>query len=785
MTNKSQALPIYASSKAEPYLKETIIINLMAVLLARGYMLESALPFGIALFGAAILNRYSPLPVFLSVTFGIITMGGLTSCYKYIAIMFVIYFIVRVVLRSKELKRYMVSLTTVFSVAGVSFAWLNLYGSYSLYDILGVAFEAFVGGILVYIFDMAIPVLADRGKSTGITREQAICASVVLALAITGLGSLRVWHLSIRTVVLAVAVLISGYLGGATAGSAMGALLGVASGLMGTRVALVVGVFSFAGLLAGVFRELGRLGSILGFIIGSAIMNMYLSGSDLPVIFMEELLAVSILFAVIPGKPLRYLSGVFSLRDGLTQNKASYSMKAKEMTTIRLKEFSKVFAQLADTFKDISLKDNFADNEGINRLLEEICNEVCSTCSFRKSCWEKEFIDSYRSLFDMIAEVEDRGYIGVERMPSEMKKKCIRPEALIETINSQFELFKINYKWQLKMEDCRNLVSQQLTGVAKVMENLAGEIDMELRFNEGIEQSIYDGLSRKGIRVQNIMAAEKQRKKLEIYIDKKACYGCRECSKKVIPVVEDITRRKFKKVDYMCSIKNDTCTIKLVEKQKFNVTTGVYTGPEAGSRVSGDNFSFMELNEQKYLIALSDGMGTGAQASMESATTINMLEQLLEVGYGHEMALKTINSIQMLKSLEDSFSTLDIVLVDLYDGEAKIVKVGAPPTYIKRRNGVSIINSSSLPVGIVDRVNFHTKRIMVSNDDYIVMVTDGIVDAYKREDGDDWIADSLEKVNNRNPHEIARILFEKAMAEYKGEARDDMTVLVSKVWRNA
>jgi stage II sporulation protein E len=277
---------------------------------------------------------------------------------------------------------------------------------------------------------------------------------------------------------------------------------------------------------------------------------------------------------------------------------------------------------------------------------------------------------------------------------------------------------------------------------------------------------------------------EKPGKRLEIHMDKKSCYGCRECIKKIIPVIEGATRKKFNKPGYVCNIKKNVCSLKLVESQRFNVTTGVCGMPKEEGQVSGDNYSFMELKEHKYLVALSDGMGTGAQASMESSITINMLEQLLEVGYDHEMAVRTINSIQMLKSPDDSFSTLDMVLIDLYTGEAKIIKTGAPPTYVKRGDEVRTISSSSLPVGIVDRVQFHTKKMTMVEGDFIVMVTDGIVDACKKEDRDDWIVETLKGTSNRNPQEIARIIFEKAVSEYEGNARDDMTVLVSKVWEN-
>lgn len=784
--NKSQAVPIYTSSKeaAAVYIKGMAAISLLSLLLSRAYLLENTMPFGVAFFGAALLNRCFPIPVLIAAVLGIISIGGLALSYKYMIMLGLVYLVIGVFFRQKALKRHMVSLVIALSILCTSMLWLNLAAHYAPYDVFIVGFEALAGGILVYIFDYAIQVLTNWDKAGRISREDAICTAITIAIAITGLGTLRVWHISIKIVVLAAGVLVSGYTGGVSAGSAAGALLGVTSGLMTTRATAMIGVFSFAGLLSGTFKELGRAGSILGFIIGSAILSFYIDGSVVPVISMEELLAASLLFVVIPGRFLDRLSNTMSLESIRPRNGELYNVRAKEITSVRLKEFAKVFGQLSATFDHVSFKEDFIGSPGLNRLFDGICSRVCKDCSFYKTCWEKEFYVTYQSVFELLSHAEEKGRVEIKNMPPQLRKKCIKPANLIEAVNYLFDLFRINHKWQIKMEECRNLVSQQLDGMGKVIENLAQDIDMRIRFNERLEKNIYNALNKQGVDVSRITVVENSCKRLEVYLDKKSCYGCRECVKKVIPVVSAVTGRKFNKPGFVCNIKNEVCSIKLAEAQKYNATTGICTGPKAESQVSGDNYTFMELREHQYLIALSDGMGTGTQASMESSTTINMLEQLLEVGYDHDLAVKTINSILMLKSPEDSFSTLDITLIDLYTGEAKAIKIGAPPTYIKRGDQVRVVSSSSLPVGIIDRIDFHTKKITLAEGDFIIMVTDGIVDACKGQEKDEWIMDLLKHTNNRNPQEVARIIFEKAMEYYGGQPQDDMTVIVSKVWEN-
>src|SRR5690606_12896233 len=118
------------------------------------------------------------------------------------------------------------------------------------------------------------------------------------------------------------------------------------------------------------------------------------------------------------------------------------------------------------------------------------------------------------------------------------------------------------------------------------------------------------------------------------------------------------------------------------------------------NEVSGDNYTFGE-GENSYFVALSDGMGIGRKANNESSIAINLLEKFLEAKFDKELALKTINSILMLKSNDEVFTTFDISLIDLYSGKLQIIKTGAPATFIRKKDRVEIINCQSLPVGIL------------------------------------------------------------------------------------
>jgi stage II sporulation protein E len=224
---------------------------------------------------------------------------------------------------------------------------------------------------------------------------------------------------------------------------------------------------------------------------------------------------------------------------------------------------------------------------------------------------------------------------------------------------------------------------------------------------------------------------------------------------------------------------DDKCVFVLEEAHKYRIATGVARVAKDNRWICGDNYSFLDLEDGKHMIALSDGMGSGEKANKESKVTINILEQLMGAGFEKDLAIKTINSILVLKSSDEIFSTMDLSMVDLYTGKVEFVKIGAASSYIKRKNGeVEPIKSTSLPIGILNNVDIETFGYKLDEGDFVIMMSDGISDA----DKEGWVLDFLKNNKSRNPQDIADKLLDEAIVKYDNEIKDDMTVLVSKMW---
>jgi stage II sporulation protein E len=217
----------------------------------------------------------------------------------------------------------------------------------------------------------------------------------------------------------------------------------------------------------------------------------------------------------------------------------------------------------------------------------------------------------------------------------------------------------------------------------------------------------------------------------------------------------------------------------------IRVQSGVARLPKRGGQISGDSYVGAPLGRDRYLLALSDGMGVGRGAALESKQCVRLLQEILEAGFSTDVALNTVNSALLLRSPEETFATVDLSLLDLTTGRAEFVKVGAAPSFVKRGGEVTVVKMSSAPIGIINQLEVEPEFRVLRPGDIIVMMTDGIWDVCKDNiDKERWLIDQLSREPAADPEEIAESILARAV-ELSPDAGDDMTVLVARIDRVA
>ena len=209
---------------------------------------------------------------------------------------------------------------------------------------------------------------------------------------------------------------------------------------------------------------------------------------------------------------------------------------------------------------------------------------------------------------------------------------------------------------------------------------------------------------------------------------------------------------------------------------------GIAKSTKSGSPVSGDSCLHIKLQDGKYLLALSDGMGSGPEAMKSSKIAVKMLERLLTAGFEKDVSLKLINSTLSANTEDDMYATLDIEILDLFKGNMEFIKNGACPTYVKRGRDVQLLKSVALPTGILNDVDLVVYDYDLQDGDILVMCTDGVIDSNKEDLNKPlWLKYLLEDIEVKDAQKIADIIIGEAIDNDFGNQKDDMSVIVAKV----
>jgi stage II sporulation protein E len=340
--------------------------------------------------------------------------------------------------------------------------------------------------------------------------------------------------------------------------------------------------------------------------------------------------------------------------------------------------------------------------------------------------------------------------------------------------------------WRIRLSQGRGILASQINNIAGGVLEINKEISNSINFNYRIENNIVNMLNKKGIEFRDVICLNNKDDRLIVKISMKACGGRQVCVRDILPIVNETTERSMCVCDDGCKIDPSTelCNIEFEETPKYHVSSYVSRMNKYGEKENGDSYSFSKVNDENYMILISDGMGSGPNAMHESKATVDLIEKFALSGLSRSTAINCVNSIMTLKfSEEEKFSTVDLCNVDLYSGEVSFTKVGAAASFIKRKDRVEVINSKTLPIGVLDKVDLEIRNKKLKNGDIIIMMSDGVTDVDNINAANTgWIEEYLKSCNSNNPKELVEGLVKKSIQMGGGKAKDDITAIVSKVY---
>lgn len=342
-----------------------------------------------------------------------------------------------------------------------------------------------------------------------------------------------------------------------------------------------------------------------------------------------------------------------------------------------------------------------------------------------------------------------------------------------------------SYLYQKKLNENRELLADHLQEMAHIMQKVAKESFTYQPLGEKKYKQVYQALKNEKIYVQDIYYIEGYHQRIELGLTMCTKKGSTFSVKEVADMLSVLFDVRFTPVENSLYLVDDKVrTYTFVEEAAYITLSGVARAVKETENISGDNYSVVDNGNGKVTMILSDGMGSGEKASSDSQMVVELLEKLLEAGFERNNAIQMINSTLILKGEEQNMSTLDMCEVDLYKGICTMTKVGAASTFIKRGHLVEPISAHNLPLGIFQHLEIETNQRKLMDGDYIIMVSDGVLDGISQNFGEDTMAELISRIEYLNPGEIANSLLNYILHITKGKVRDDMTIIVIGLWEN-
>jgi stage II sporulation protein E len=653
----------------------------------------------------------------------------------------------------------------------------SLASGFSLYSFYVTALESALVFFLVIVLKKSASVLTASKRKNELTHEEVISLAILFGCIIAGAADIYVGEVSLRFFLTFYFVMLAAFLGDASIGASAGLLSGMMLYIAGYWDVSTVVALSMAGFGAGLFKSRSKAALLAAYIVVGGAAFYFLTPELMTLTVAYSFIIAALCFFITPKKFNFHLTAQIN---PVMENAEDYVGKMKNLAVESLNGFSESFERLARTYSGLAAKHRGDDAKDVSYLIDDVAVRACGGCPKHEYCWEENFYGTYQSVFGILDQLEKKGRSDETEANEAFVSNCVDISRFFEDVFRLYEIYKTNRNWEGIIAEDRELVSQQIAAVSGIIKGLAEELDASMRFNEELEEKVLQALVRNKIEVDRVIVLENKVGKYEVSINHKFYYDKKRWNRTVSRALSGALKRKMIPDDQNRTQNYQT---KFIEERRLRVTCGVARTPKGKKGESGDSYSFMELKNGECLLALSDGMGTGRKAQEESAAAVDLLETFLESGFDKNLAVKIINSVLVLKSGEESFATLDICSIDLYSGEAEFIKIGAAATFLLRDGKVFVIRSTSLPIGMLKDVDMEVSRRKLYDNDILLMVTDGLLDASDSySDKEDWIVGALRTCNYINPQDIADHLLLEGQQLAGGLVRDDMTVLAARIW---
>ena len=424
------------------------------------------------------------------------------------------------------------------------------------------------------------------------------------------------------------------------------------------------------------------------------------------------------------------------------------------------------FAEIFETFAYKSTETN-SELQKLDEAINELFDKHCKGCLKRELCLNTNYIKTYNYFSQILKGGNNILKEDKRRFVELFNMYCLNS---YDVINSGIYL---NKEYMLNSTKTESLIYQsQLQGLSRIVQNYALELNSQ--YTNHHEKVLYfkEGLNKLGMNISFLKINSIKQNNINVELGISARHPFEK------HFIKDLFEEIFDETIDLIELKSrlNHKKFRLLSKRDIEIGFGTsYIGKD-GKRISGDNFIKCENYKGNTVIALCDGMGTGYSAHVESKTTLELLNKMLDTGADDEMTVSVINTLVSLKEYKERFSTLDYVVINRNRRTVDFYKIGSAPSFIIRGNKVIRVDNDNLPIGFSETIDKVSVDIEIG--DIIVVVSDGVIDRFKNLAKFESI---LTRLGRHTPIQMAHDIIQVVIKESGGKILDDMTAIVLQI----
>lgn len=601
--------------------------------------------------------------------------------------------------------------------------------------------------------------------------DEKICGSVILIVISIGLAELQIDNFNVLKLVSVFLILVSTFSFSSGTVFLLSALLGVGWAITDLNVVYIAIFVGFA-LVSLAFKTNYRILSSVAVVLLDVLYGLFFNlYSVFNFVCILPTIISALLYVLIPLKWLNLLKDSFAYRKDKIAVRSLVN-RTKSGICKRMNELSQVFGEMDLVFRNM-VKGVLNEEDSIELLTQECINKVCANCPERHSCTRNS--NTRDVVSGLVTCGFERGKVTLLDVPQYLASKCGRINFIISTLNQQLKSYRNYAQLVGNMDASRVLIADQLGGVSDILKKLGEEIRLNITFDPEKENRIIEELSYKNIVCYEAIVYEENKSSKSVSLLLK-----NEPTKKdlIEKAVSCACKVKMSVVSTDNSSIPNAVVVYLKNSPNYDLVFGNASVSKNGILKNGDAHSLIKIDNGKYILSLCDGIGSGEKAQKISNLSITLIENFYKAGFENDTILNSINKLLSLNN-EENFSSVDLCVMDFHNNLLDFIKLGATYGFIKKSTGTEIIESSGLPIGVLEEMKPHITQRLIDPFDTIVLVSDGISDAF---DNKSDLQDFINNIQTTNPQSIADEIMDRAKDLNNGIVKDDMTVLVVRIF---